>query len=130
MNTKIYYVDDDEDDLVIFGEICAKIGVDVNLYLDAVGMLEVLLSTSELPSIIFVDVNMPLLSGYEVIKKIKANKATENIPIVMLSTANDKATVEKCQKLGANFYITKPTTMQNLYKAIDATLRIDWTQFH
>ena len=126
---KVFYVDDDEDDIVIFGEICNRLSVDVNLYLNGLGLLDVLHSQKEIPSIIFVDINMPIISGYDVIKKIKSFEHTKHIPIVVLSTATDLLTIRKSKQLGANYYIAKPTTIHKLFKAIESTLEIDWQTF-
>ncbi len=59
------------------------------------------------PSLILLDLNLPGISGYEVLQAIKADDAIKAIPVVVLSTSNNSRDVESCYAMGANSYMTK-----------------------
>lgn len=58
--------------------------------------------------LLLLDINMPVMDGYEVLKKIKTSDELKEIPVIMLTTTDDPREVEECYKLGCNMYITKP----------------------
>jgi DNA-binding NarL/FixJ family response regulator len=69
------------------------------------------------PDVILLDLNMPETNGEEVLKNIKAQDA--NIRIIILSTDEDENTVSKIMEAGANAYLGKTTSPDEIYKAID-----------
>ncbi|MDH5324899.1 MAG: response regulator [Gammaproteobacteria bacterium] len=76
----------------------------------------------KLPDLVLLDVSMPIMDGIEVCKKLRSNKKTENLPIIMLSgfAANDN--VAKGFSVGANEYITKPFEPSVLRQTISRLL--------
>ncbi len=66
--------------------------------------------TFSLPEIVLSDLNMPGKNGYEVIEEVRTNRALPQIPVVILSTAPYVPYAEKCLKIGAHAYYTKPDT--------------------
>ncbi|MEE8390470.1 MAG: response regulator, partial [Anaerolineae bacterium] len=54
------------------------------------------------------DLNMPVLDGYQVLERIKADERTKRIPVVILTTTDDACKVSRCYDLGCNVYMTKP----------------------
>jgi CheY-like chemotaxis protein len=73
-------------------------------------MLELLSASSSKPDVIVSDLNMPGRNGYEVIMDIKTNSSLSHIPVIILTTAPLKPYAERCKKLGACAYYTKPDT--------------------
>ena len=69
-----------------------------------------LLNKSSLPDVIISDLNMPGRNGYEVIMDLKTNSRYSQIPVIILTTAALKPHAERCKKLGACAYYTKPDT--------------------
>jgi CheY-like chemotaxis protein len=65
------------------------------------------LESGAVPDLILLDIIMPVLDGLDVLRKIKANDAWKNIPVVMLTNLSDKRQVDECMTLGANDYIVK-----------------------
>ena len=61
------------------------------------------------PYILLLDINLPKVSGLEVLRQIKDNKELRKMPVTVLSTTDDPQEVEQCHALGCSFYITKPT---------------------
>ncbi len=78
-----------------------------------------------LPSFILLDLNMPKKDGREALKEIKQNDFLKKIPVIIFSTTNNEQEMKRCYELGANSYITKPNSFENLIKTI-AVLRNYW----
>jgi DNA-binding response OmpR family regulator len=64
-------------------------------------------ANSEKPELIFLDIKMPGMDGFEVLKHLRANDATKDIPVVILSNFDEESMVEKGLALGANEYLIK-----------------------
>ncbi len=64
-----------------------------------------------LPDIILLDLVLPGISGFEVLENIKANTATANIPVIIISNLSDKQNIEKANALGAIFYFIKSNVL-------------------
>ena len=78
-----------------------------------------------IPDLILLDVEMPEMNGYEVIKIIKNNKETEHIPIIFLTAKNDAESELKGLSLGAIDYIIKPFSPPLLLKRIEVHLLVE-----
>lgn len=65
---------------------------------------------SDHPEIIFLDIKMPGMDGFEVLKNLRENDATKHIPVVILSNFDEESMVEKGLALGANEYLIKSHT--------------------
>jgi CheY-like chemotaxis protein len=70
------------------------------------------------PILILLDLNMPVMDGYQVIKVLKADERTRTIPIVVLTTTDTSQDVSRCYDLGCNVYITKPVEYGKFSEAI------------
>lgn len=68
--------------------------------------------------LVMLDINMPGLDGHQVLKKLKGDPRTRNIPVIMLTTAEDEREVERCYAMGCNLYINKPVDYQKFLEAI------------
>jgi CheY-like chemotaxis protein len=66
----------------------------------------------QLPDLVVTDLRMPLISGFEVIKQMKANEATKNTTVVVLSTSSNTEDIEKAKQLGAAGYFVKPYSLK------------------
>ena len=82
---------------------------------------------TKMPRFILLDLNMPKKDGREVLKEIKQNIAFKKIPVIVFSTTNNEQEMRRCYELGANSYITKPNSFENLIKTV-AALRSYWIQ--
>ncbi len=60
------------------------------------------------PVLVLLDLNLPVLDGYQVLERIKSDAKTRGIPVVILTTTDTPREVERCYELGCNVYITKP----------------------
>ncbi len=127
--TSIFYADDDVDDLDFFKEAISEIDKPVCLFEEGEKLLKSLHNPPPKPSVVFLDLNMPVKSGFDVLREIKASPAIENIPIVIFTTSISPNDIEMSKKLGANLYIRKPASVSALKKAINYVLSIDWDNF-
>jgi DNA-binding response OmpR family regulator len=78
-----------------------------------------------IPDLILLDVNMPDVDGYEIIKKIKADRRYTDIPVMFLSSKKDKKSIIRGMSLGAVDFITKPVTNDELFEYIEFHLDPD-----
>ncbi len=74
--------------------------------------------TCTAPLLVLLDLNMPVLDGYQVLERIRAHERTKRIPVVVLTTTDDVREVSRCYDLGCNVYITKPVDYQQFSDAI------------
>jgi len=77
------------------------------------------------PSLILLDLNMPGIDGFGVLKTIKNHKDLKSIPVIVLSTSSKPSDVQKCYELGANSYIAKPESLKS-YTDMACGLRDYW----
>lgn len=71
------------------------------------------------PLIVLLDLNLPGVDGYQVLKEIKQSPLTHHIPVIILTTADDQYEVQRCYDLGCNAYITKPIDYEQFSNALD-----------
>lgn len=60
------------------------------------------------PGLILLDIQLPKMDGYEVLRRIKSDEQLRNIPVIMLTMTSDQREVDRCYDLGVNSYIVKP----------------------
>ena len=70
------------------------------------------------PLLAILDINMPRLDGVAVLSRLKADKQTAVLPVIMLTTTDDPREVERCYQLGCSVYITKPVGYDSFVDAI------------
>jgi len=68
--------------------------------------------------LILLDLNLPVLDGYQVLERLKSDDTTKKIPIVILTTTDDPREVARCYELGCNVYVTKPVEYTEFSEAI------------
>lgn len=69
-------------------------------------------------SLVLLDLNLPEIDGYEILKRLKSSEDTKSMPIIVLTTTDNPREVDKCYELGCNVYITKPVEYDNFSEAI------------
>lgn len=136
MNTiTIYYADDDEDDLSFFSDAIAKIKIDsdkeiyLHLYTSGIELVAELKDNKTSNCLVFLDINMPCKSGFEILQEIKSEPATKNLPTIMFSTSSDTDSVSMCQWLGATHYVVKPFEFGTLIKILSTLIATDWSNY-
>lgn len=119
----ILYVDDDSDDRDIFLEAILAINKTYVCFSCRDG-LEALsfLSEGNVPDIIFLDINMPLMDGKACLMEIKTNKDTSHIPVIMCTTSNNPDERMECENLGASDFFLKPVSYSEMKEIIGSIL--------
>jgi len=77
------------------------------------------------PKVILLDLKMPKVNGIEVLRRLKSDPSTKQIPVVVLTSSNEDPDVVTCYKLGVNSYIVKPVGFDNFTQAV-AQLGFYW----
>jgi CheY-like chemotaxis protein len=120
MSKIIFLADDDLDDSELFIECLSEIDSTVVCHCSANGRdaLENLQRQTKKPDVIFLDINMPIMNGWECIVQIKANEELKEIPVIMYSTSSHKHDIDKAFTLGATCFLIKPYKYQELKDAL------------
>ena len=79
----------------------------------------------EIPKIIFLDINLPLVSGIEVLRRIKSDERTKKIPVTILTSSAEFRDIEECYSLGVNSYIVKPVEFDKFVEVV-SNLGLYW----
>jgi len=82
------------------------------------GLTALAIAEQEHPDLILLDVMMPVIDGYETCRRLKANPATAEIPVVMLSAKSQKAEQAEGLEAGALDYVCKPFTPKDLVEQV------------
>ncbi len=81
--------------------------------------VDYLFSNGRPPSLlVLLDLNLPVLDGYQVLERMKHDERTKRIPVVILTTTDDTREVFRCYELGCNVYVTKPVDYEQFSDAI------------
>jgi CheY-like chemotaxis protein len=78
------------------------------------------------PHILFLDLNMPGLSGFDCLKLIRGNPNLKDLSVAIYSTSNSEKDIEETLSGGANIYIHKPNEFERLKDIIKHVLKINW----
>jgi CheY-like chemotaxis protein len=70
------------------------------------------------PLLILLDLNLPDMSGIDILKRLKENEHLRMSPVVVLTTTDDKSEIQRCYDTGCNIYITKPVDYEKFTNAI------------
>jgi DNA-binding response OmpR family regulator len=114
---------DDERDLVFATKLYLEVeDYEVLPAYDGHEAMELLEDPEKRPDLIILDVFMPRLSGWDVLRMIRANEATRSIPVVMLTAAGQDADKARGWDLGVDWYQTKPFDPKDLLIVIERVL--------
>lgn len=127
----IHYTDDDVDDLEMFKNAMEQSEAEVPLktYNKADDFLRTIRKEHNKKDIIFLDLNMPGKSGFDVLKEIRRNDDLKALPVVIFSTSNDVNAIDVSKEMGANLFVTKPKSFANLTRVIEKVLGINWAHY-
>ena len=70
------------------------------------------------PALVLLDLNLPDMSGIDILSKIKGDERLKRTPVVVLTTTDDKVEIQRCYDLGCNVYVTKPVDYESFADAI------------
>jgi DNA-binding response OmpR family regulator len=120
LNNRIVVADDDQDilDLVVFK--LTQAGFDTMAFSDGVTALAAI--EADLPRLAILDVMMPGLSGIDVLRKVRANEATKDLDVILLTARARDADVDTGFASGASDYVIKPFSPRELMHRVNAVL--------
>lgn len=112
----ILLADDDSDDTDMFGEALAIIDRKIIIHCAFNGSeaLKILDELNEKPQLIFLDLNMPIMTGWECLMQLKEDDRYKHIPVIMISTSSHQKEMDMAAKLGAFCYFVKPSNFNDL----------------
>jgi CheY-like chemotaxis protein len=70
------------------------------------------------PMLILLDLNLPDMTGIEILRRVKETQHLKTTPVVVLTTTDDAQEIKRCYELGCNVYVTKPVNYENFANAI------------
>ena len=118
MNTKVpvWIVEDDEDDQFLIKLAFESIEppVSVKLLTDGDQLIPSLNQAANLPKLVLLDLNMNRQNGYETLQEIRSSPHYEGLPVVILTTSDNSADALKSYRLGANGFVTKSASQNDL----------------
>jgi CheY-like chemotaxis protein len=120
MTRQIMIVDDDASGLALFEMMLKRSGYEILKVTDARMAVHMLESNS--PDLFIVDLMMPEVDGFQLLEYLRQRSQTAQTPVVVLTAREDYESQDRCIKLGANSYLTKPVTRTELVEAVDALL--------
>lgn len=117
---RILLVEDNLADARLAREVLGAAGVEITVARDGVGALDLLRSPGVAPpDLVLLDLNLPRVSGLEVLAAVKADAALRSLPVVVLTSSRADQDVRRAYDLHANAYVVKPLGLTRLA----ATLR-------
>jgi len=127
MNAQVLAIDDDADCLIMVQHMLRHMGLGVVVASSGPEALAVVESVH--PDVILLDLLMPDMDGFTVLEKLKANTATESIPVVIVSARGRDDDLLAGYVAGADYYVSKPFTSSQLHYGIEMVLGAGATQF-
>ncbi|MBI4475124.1 MAG: response regulator [Acidobacteria bacterium] len=135
-DAEILLVEDNPNDVELTMRALQKQNLDSRVFVvkDGAEALEFMFGTGnfskrrleKMPKVVLLDLKLPKVDGIEVLRKIKANPATKNIPVVMLTSSQEDRDVAEAYRLGVNSYIVKPVDFSNFVHAV-SELGVYWS---
>lgn len=124
----ILIVDDDEGHAILIRENLEGAGVRNTIihFSDGQRFFDYLaLVRTRLPRafVILLDIRMPRMDGFEILRRLKADSVLRRIPVIMLTTTDDSREVERCHELGCSLYLQKPVDQDKFNESIR---RLGW----
>lgn len=120
MQPSILIVDDQPQISKILSDLLSKKGYTVNLAFNGEMGYQKAMETN--PSLIIMDIMMPILSGFDSVKKIRNHPELHNVPVIFLTAKGQDSDRLEAEKLGAVGFITKPFSPKNILQIIEGIL--------
>lgn len=112
----VLVIDDDEDDQYLIRQAFENDSKAFNLQFasDGTDVLENIEAPTFLPDLVLLDLNMPVINGFEVLRHFRDSPNYKHVPVVVLTTSSYPSDIERAYQLGANSYVIKPDSHEKL----------------
>ena len=124
-SVNIVMIEDDEGHARLIEKNIRRAGISntIRHFTDGTSALDYLYNSAEGPAqngpaLVLLDLNLPDMSGTDILARIKGEGALRRTPVVVLTTTDDKVEIQRCYDLGCNVYITKPVNYESFAQAI------------
>ncbi len=121
IQSKILIADDNHQNCELLDAYLADEGYQISMVYDGQQTLDAVAKSP--PDLILLDIMMPKVSGYEVCQRLKANPATRDIPIIMITALAEMGDIEKALNAGATDFLTKPVNKLELTTRVKTLLQ-------
>jgi CheY-like chemotaxis protein len=118
---QVWVVDDDEEMNEAIGLMLKVLDCEVTSFYSARSAAQQLL-TGKTPQLLILDINMPEISGLDLLEFLRRRPEGKELPIVILSSESADSIMDKALHLGADAYIKKPATIEELEKAMETSI--------
>jgi CheY-like chemotaxis protein len=121
----IFYVEDDTDFAFLMENAVQEVSNGLSIKIvengkDALDVLKQLTDAKTKPRVILLDLNLPGLSGLDLVKRIRENAFLRYVPVIFFSTSDNPKDVKASFEYGANAYLTKPSGYLNLISCLES----------
>lgn len=126
---KIILTDDDKEEHSLFQDAMAglKMSHSLQFFSNGKELIDYFNSEdAEIPHILFLDLNMPIMSGMDCLKYLRSDERFKDLPIAIYSTSSTEKDIEDTFVLGANVYLTKPDNFNKMKEGLNTVMRILW----
>jgi CheY-like chemotaxis protein len=122
----VFLADDDSDDRTFFSDALREIPIETKIseFNNGVDLMAELLSTTaEKPDVIFLDLKMPMMDGFECLADIRDLDKYANTPVIIYSTSYHPKEIIRLNEMGASLYLQKPSSYNQLKTLLHKCLR-------
>ena len=125
LTKRIMLIDDDPDDRLFFRDAVHTVRPDLQCELassclEAIKQLEV-----ATPDLIFMDLNMPVMNGFDCLVYLKKKSELRDIPVIIFTTSKNMNDINRTRQLGASWFMTKPDDFSVLCKKLNGIIQKD-----
>ncbi|MEL6149098.1 MAG: response regulator [Chloroflexota bacterium] len=126
---RILIAEDDEDDLLLLNRAFREMNFNnpVDTVSNGEQLLHHLRTHTPLPAFVLLDLNMPVKDGRETLIELRADETLRHLPVIIMSTSSAPHEINTLYRLGANSFITKPTTFHDLVNILQTCVTY-WLQ--
>ncbi len=118
--TKILYVEDNDDNIYMITRRLGRKGYEVIVAKD--GEEGIAMARSEAPSLILMDLDLPVVDGWEATRRLKASDETRHIPVIAVSAYAMVSDRERAMAAGCDDFFSKPVDLKGLLERIESLL--------
>jgi DNA-binding response OmpR family regulator len=119
---RVFLIDDDEDDRLFFGIGLNEFDPSIEILYDRdseMALRRLSEKMQPLPDIVFLDWNMPKLSGRQILGAIRANRRFNKVPVIIFTTSSSEQDKDEAKELGASYFLSKPASLYELKKNLE-----------